>query len=356
MNSPVLVGLSGGVDSAVAASLLKRDGHSVQGAFMKNWDEDPETGFCSAFEDYEDANRIADQLGIELKTVSFVSEYWERVFADFLTGCEAGITPNPDVLCNREIKFRLFVDYASELGIQRIATGHYARVEPCTDGVGLFRPTDHSKDQTYFLNAVPRDRLSRCLFPLSTMTKSEVRDLARNLGLHVHQKPDSTGICFIGERRFSKFIGKYIAGEPGEIQSASGTLLGKHAGLALYTIGQRKGLAIGGRRDSDQSPWYVLEKVPERNLLVVTQDEADLASDGLAASHLNMLVDSTDWFEDCLAMVRYRQGPQPCNVEFTESGIEVRFDRPQRAITPGQYVVFYREDRCLGGARIDRAR
>ena len=349
------MGLSGGVDSAVAALSLKQSGYHVIGAFMKNWDEDDGTEYCTAIQDFEDAQRVADRLNVELKTINFAAEYWDRVFEEFLTGYREGITPNPDVLCNREIKFHLFLDFAEQFGAQRIAMGHYARGEKASDGFGLYRARDLDKDQTYFLHAVPRHRLARCVFPLANMTKTEVRAVARKHGLHICDKPDSTGICFIGERRFSDFIARYVDKPPGDIHNVEGAIIGRHAGLAKYTIGQRKGLAIGGRSDAQEAPWYVMEKHVDENVLVVTQDECELFAGGLVASQLNLLTDDTDWFQDCQAMIRYRQTPQSCRVRDSQDGIQVVFDDPQRAVTPGQYVVFYHDSRCLGGARITQA-
>ena len=351
----VLVGLSGGVDSAVAALLLKQSGCHVIGAFMKNWDEDDGTEYCTAVQDFEDAQRIADCLDVELRTISFAAEYWEQVFEEFLVGYREGITPNPDVLCNREIKFGLFLDFAERLGIQQIAMGHYARGESANDGFGLYRARDLDKDQTYFLHAVPRHRLAQCRFPLANMTKTEVRMIAREHGLHVHDKPDSTGICFIGERRFSDFIARYVDKPPGDIHNVKGTIIGRHEGLAKYTIGQRQGLKIGGRSDAREAPWYVMEKHLDENVLVVTQSECELFSSDLVASQLNLLTDDTDWFQDCQAMIRYRQTPQSCRVHESNNEFEVVFEAPQRAVAPGQYVVFYDSNRCVGGARIAQA-
>lgn len=352
----VVIGLSGGVDSAVAAMLLKREGYSVSGLFMKNWDEDDGTEFCTATNDYEDAQKIAEHLDIELDSISFSAEYWERVFTGLIDGYKCGLTPNPDVLCNREIKFGLFLDYVEQTSsASKIATGHYARRSGGTGGFSLFRARDKTKDQTYFLSCVARPRLSKCLFPLADKTKLQVRSLARCSGLHVHDKKDSTGICFIGERRFRDFLERYIRRTPGEIVDAQGRILGEHIGLSYYTHGQRKGLEVGGQKGALESPWYVLEKIEESNRLVVTQSQDDLMNDELRAADANWLVDDYTSFQRCKAVVRYRQEPSGCTLSLEDSGnLHVKFDEPQRAITPGQYVVLYEGEQCLGGARIEQ--
>lgn len=349
-----MVGLSGGVDSAVAALLLQRAGHQVCGLFMKNWDEDDGTDYCTAAEDYADAQKIAERIGIELDSINFAAEYWERVFAEFLRDYEAGYTPNPDVLCNREIKFGLFVDYVEQLGVRTIATGHYARGEGRDETFELFRAADLAKDQTYFLSCVPRLRLGQCLFPLANHTKTQVRQMAKCNGLHVSEKKDSTGICFIGERRFNELLERYIRHKPGEIVDAKGRILGEHIGLAYYTFGQRKGLAIGGKQDAREAPWYVMEKLEDSNRLVVTQNQNELMNYELEAIDVNWLVDDPSQHVNCQAMVRYRQPPAPCEYSIERNNIRIRFDSPQRAVTPGQFVVLYQDDKCLGGARISR--
>lgn len=350
----VVVGLSGGVDSAVAAMMLKRDGYSVSGLFMKNWDEDDGTEYCTATEDYEDAQRVAEKLDIPLDTISFSVEYWEKVFSGLIESYNSGLTPNPDILCNREIKFGLFLDYVEQSGDSHtIATGHYTRGEISGDGFSLHRARDKSKDQTYFLSYVDRKRLSRCLFPLAYKTKLQVRNLAQCNDLHVYNKKDSTGICFIGERRFRDFLERYIRRNPGEIVDTQGRVLGEHIGLSYYTFGQRKGLEVGGQRGALESPWYVLEKLEESNRLVVTQSQDELLNRELLARDVNWLVDEITPFLQCEAMVRYRQEPSPCHVSVNaDEGLQVKFDQPQRAITPGQFVALYDGDRCLGSARI----
>ena len=350
----VLVGISGGVDSAVAALLLKREGYRVTGAFMKNWDEDDGTEYCTAIADFEDAQRIAECLDIELVDINFAAEYWDRVFEVFLREYRACRTPNPDVLCNSEIKFGLFLDYAHSLGAAMIATGHYAgRSSPGND-FALLRPVDRQKDQTYFLQAVARERLDKCLFPLAELSKVEVRQLAKDYGFHVFDKKDSTGICFIGERRFRDFLNRYVPKKNGPIVDTNGVALGEHVGLAYYTLGQRQGIGLGGRRGSRQAAWYVSEKRVESNELVVTQNESDLMHRSLLATHANWLVDDPMRYSRCQAAVRYRQKAKPCGLKFTNGSVSVEFDMPQRAITPGQYVAFYDNDRCLGGALIER--
>ncbi|MFW6094612.1 MAG: tRNA 2-thiouridine(34) synthase MnmA [Pseudomonadota bacterium] len=364
----VIVGMSGGVDSSVAALLLKRAGYRVQGLFMKNWDEDDGTEYCTARADLEDARRVCERLDIPLHTANFAAEYWDNVFEHFLAEYAAGRTPNPDVLCNREIKFKQFADYALALGGDLIATGHYARgawpddadavqalaKDPEARSFRLLKGIDPGKDQSYFLLAVPRRQLARCLFPLGGMMKSDVRALAAREGLHNHRKKDSTGICFIGERRFRDFLQRYLPAQPGEIRDTGGRRLGEHLGLAYYTLGQRQGLGIGGRSGRAEAPWYVAGKDLEHNVLMVTQNPAELQSDTLVASSPNWLVPDPALPRRCTAKVRYRQGDQGCRVELRDDGqLRVVFDTPQRAVTPGQYVCFYDGDVCLGGALIE---
>jgi tRNA-specific 2-thiouridylase len=366
-DATVIVGLSGGVDSAVAALLLIRAGYRVRGLFMKNWDEDDGTEYCTARADLADAERVCEHLGIELHTANFAAEYWDNVFEYFLAEYRAGRTPNPDILCNREIKFKQFVDYASMLGADLIATGHYARgvwldgtepasalkADPSAAGFRLLKGVDPAKDQTYFLQAVPRAQLARCLFPLGALLKTEVREIARREGLHNHRRKDSTGICFIGERRFRDFLQRYLPVQPGPIVDASGHRLGEHQGLAYYTLGQRQGLGIGGIRGSVEAPWYVSAKDLAANTLIVTQDPADLETDWLTATGVNWLVEPTAATFEAAIRVRYRQADQAATIEQGgDGGLRIAFETPQRAVTPGQYVAIYRDDVCLGGAEI----
>jgi tRNA-specific 2-thiouridylase len=355
--SNVMVGLSGGVDSAVAALLLKQQGHDVSAIFMKNWDEDDEEDYCPAEQDLADARSIAGQLGIELHTVSFSSEYWSRVFAHFLAEYEAGRTPSPDIICNREIKFRAFLDYATRLGADFIATGHYARIEKDPD-VRLLKGVDEDKDQTYFLHTLDQEQLASSLFPLGGLKKQVVREIAKTAGFPVYAKKDRTGICFIGERRYSAFLAQYLKKNPGEIRTLDDEIIGQHDGLMFYTIGQRQGLGIGGRQNSSGDPWYVTGKDIGRNILRVAQgvNHPALFSQGLKASGQHWIagVVPGETFE-CCARIRHQQPLQDCMVTSSEQQCSVRFRNPQRAITPGQSVVFYRGDECLGGAVIETA-
>jgi len=353
----VVVGMSGGVDSSVAALLLKDQGYRVMGLFMKNWDEDDGTEYCTAATDLLDADQVCHRLGIELHTANFAAEYWDNVFQEFLREYAVGRTPNPDVLCNREIKFKQFVDYAKRLGADLIATGHYARTAELDDGrVVLKKGLDAAKDQSYFLQAVPITELARCLFPLGEMQKSEVRRIAEEAGFLNHRKKDSTGICFIGERRFADFLARYLPTDPGPIRDMEGFTLGEHRGLAYYTIGQRQGLGIGGRAGRAEAPWFVREKSLSSNTLVVTQKPADLEGAWLSVNELNWLVPEPGFPRNATAKIRYRQNDQPCRMAPRADGtLGVRFDQPQRAITPGQYVCFYDGDVCLGGGGIQAA-
>lgn len=358
--SKVVVGLSGGVDSSVAALRLKRAGYEVIGLFMKNWEEDDGTEYCTALADLADAQAVADRLAIPLETANFAAEYWDAVFEHFLTEYRAGRTPNPDVLCNREIKFNVFQDYAEALGAQWVATGHYADLGRLGSAPCLLRGADDNKDQSYFLHAVPGARFERCLFPLGPTTKPVIREEAAAAGLPTHAKKDSTGICFIGERRFNDFLSRYVQGTPGSVESVEGETLGTHQGLAFYTFGQRQGLGIGGRRDSDGTPWYVVEKDLARNVLLVAQghEHPALFHDELIAEALNWIGPPPELPLRCTAKIRYRQRDQACEVEALPGGrVRVRFAEAQRAVTPGQWVVFYAGRRCLGGGRIlERAR
>ena len=357
--SRVIVGLSGGVDSAVAAHRLLEQGYRVRALFMKNWEEDDAPGYCAAEEDLKDAAAVAERLGIELLTVNFSAEYWDRVFAYFLAEYRALRTPNPDVLCNREIKFRAFLDHALGLGAEWIATGHYARVSREGSLSHLRLAADADKDQTYFLHLLDQSQLARSLFPLADLTKDQVRSIARSLSLHNAAKRDSTGICFIGERRFQDFLARYLPGEPGPIQIPEGQVLGEHRGLAYYTIGQRQGLGIGGVAQTREAPWFVAAKDAVHNRLIVVQggDHPLLLARGLQALRPHWISGSAPGpvpFR-CLARLRHRQPLQPCTITGLRGATcEVRFDEPQRAVAPGQAVVFYLGDECLGGATIDR--
>lgn len=360
----VIVGLSGGVDSAVAAHLLLEQGYRVEALFMKNWEEDDAPGYCAAAADLADAGRVADRLGIRLHTVNFATEYWDRVFEYFLAEYRALRTPNPDVLCNKEIKFDAFLDHALALGATKIATGHYARVTEDECGAHLRLAADPDKDQTYFLHLLSQDQLRYALFPLADRTKAEVRALARRLGLPNAQKKDSTGICFIGERRFGDFLDRYLPRTPGPIVTPDGEHLGQHRGLAWYTIGQRQGLGIGGVAAHREAPWFVAAKRVEDNALVVVQggDHPLLYGRALTGEQLHWIAGQPPGHPPgkapfrCEARLRHRQPLQRCTiVGFDAQGCRVLFDEPQRAVTPGQSAVFYRGDECLGGCVVAAA-
>lgn len=352
----VVVGMSGGVDSAVAALLLKRQGHDVVGVFMKNWEEeDDETGVCTAASDFEDVKSVCAVIGIPYYTVNFARTYRDRVFSYFLEEYARGRTPNPDVLCNCEIKFRAFLDFAVSTGAETLATGHYARLDK-TDGVKLMRARDLSKDQTYFLAGLTQDQLKNAMFPIGELQKSEVRKLAQESGLSNAAKKDSTGICFIGERNFKQFLMQYLPAQPGDMVDETGRVIAKHDGLMYYTLGQRKGLGIGGRSDGSGESWFVIGKDLGRNLLIVQQGEQDeLFSLSLHAESINWIAGKppADQFA-CTAKFRYRQPDQAVRVRAEGAGAHVVFDAPQRAVTPGQWVVFYQGEECLGGGPIDR--
>jgi tRNA-specific 2-thiouridylase len=353
----VIVGLSGGVDSAVAALLLRDAGYDVQGLFMSNWEE--EDAYCTTAQDYQDARSVAAELGIVLHRVNFAEQYRAQVFAHFLAEYRAGRTPNPDVLCNREIKFGLCLDYAQRLGARRFATGHYARCVALEDGAALYQARDLGKDQSYFLHAVARERFAHVLFPLGELSKQQVRELARERGLPVHDKPDSTGICFIGERPFAQFLGRYLADAPGPIESIDGRLLGRHRGLPFYTLGQRAGLAIGGERGCAQEPWYVAHKDSARNALIVVQrhEQHRLEARAVATGPLNWLCAERRGSFDAAVKLRYRQPEQPARITLrADGGAWIEFESPQRAATPGQFAVLYRHGRCLGGGVVEQVR
>ena len=355
--TPVIAGLSGGVDSSVTALLLQRQGYQVSGLFMKNWEEDRDDGPCMWEEDVADALAVCDRLGIPLNTVDLTATYWQKVFEDFLSEYRAGRTPNPDILCNREIKFKAFLDHALAQGADRIATGHYARIEE-RDGLFLLRKgRDRNKDQSYFLYALGQRALSRALFPVGELEKPEVRRLAREAGLPTHDKKDSTGICFIGERRFREFLGQYLPAKKGEIHNTAGRCIGEHQGVSYYTLGQRQGLGIGGVRGAIEAPWYVLAKDIPNNVIIAGQghDHPWLFSQTLTATQLNWIDGQAPALPlRCHAKTRYRQTDQACEIRpVGDACCEVLFEQPQWAVTPGQSVVFYQGDICLGGGIID---
>ena len=356
-HTKVIVGMSGGVDSSVAALLLLRQGYQVEGLFMKNWDEDDGTEYCTARQDMADAQAVCDRLGIRLHGANFAAEYWDNVFEHFLTEYQAGRTPNPDILCNREIKFKAFLDYALALGADRIATGHYARIRSEDGQAQLLKGLDAGKDQSYFLHAVDGSQLARSLFPVGELEKSEVRRIAREAGLDTHDKKDSTGICFIGERRFKDFLQRYLPAQPGRIEDLEGNDLGEHLGLMYHTIGQRQGLGIGGVKGSDGEPWYVVDKDLARNVLRVAQ-----GTNHLALFRQGLILSEPHWISGqppalparLMAKTRYRQPDQSCTLSQRDDGRwQVLFDQPQRAITPGQSTVFYSGEHCLGGGVIE---
>jgi tRNA-specific 2-thiouridylase len=352
----VIVGMSGGVDSSVSALLLMQEGYQVEGLFMKNWDEDDGTEYCTAMDDLADAAAVSQKLGIYLHTANFASEYWDNVFEHFLAEYKAGRTPNPDILCNREIKFKAFLDYALVLGADYIATGHYTRRRDDEYGTQLLKGLDANKDQSYFLHAVGSKQLSKTLFPVGELEKPAVRALAEEHGLITHNKKDSTGICFIGERRFKDFLQQYLPAKPGRIENLDGMDMGQHSGLMYHTIGQRQGLGIGGVKGGGDDPWYVVDKDLERNVLLVTQGSQHpaLFKQGLKLGEIHWIGGhSPDLPYSCKAKTRYRQSDQDCIIHAAENGFEVHFREPQRAITPGQSVVFYLQDICLGGGVIE---
>ncbi|MSS76164.1 MAG: tRNA 2-thiouridine(34) synthase MnmA [Methyloglobulus sp.] len=358
MPKHIVVGMSGGVDSSVTALLLLEQGHQVTGLFMKNWEEDDGTEYCTAMQDLADAQQVCDKLDIELKTINFAAEYWDEVFEVFLSEFQAGRTPNPDILCNKYVKFKAFLDCAiQDMGADYIATGHYARVSEKDGEYFLLKGLDPDKEQSYFLYTLKQRELAQTLFPIGQLHKKEIRQLAQQAGFANCRKKDSTGICFIGERKFKEFLQRYLPAQPGEMRSPEGRLIGKHQGLMYYTLGQRQGLGIGGVKDAPDEPWYVLDKNLENNILIVGQghDHPLMLHNTLEASRL-------DWCNnkpltqaiECAAKTRYRQVDQACRVEpLGEDRCQVIFDEPQRAITPGQSVVFYQGEICLGGGVIE---
>lgn len=354
----VILGLSGGVDSAVSALLLKKQGHDVTAVFMKNWDDDDDEDYCPAEQDLADARAICEQLDIELLTTSFSAEYWDRVFRYFLDEYQANRTPNPDIICNREIKFGAFLDYAKQKGADCIATGHYACISS-NGSYQLLMGKDTGKDQTYFLHTLDQAQLGKALFPVGEIEKTEVRKLAARNDLPVFDKKDSTGICFIGERKFNDFLARYLKKNPGEIRSQNGQLQGQHDGLMFYTIGQRQGLGIGGKKDASGEPWYVYAKEPATNTLRVVQgvNHPALFSQQLEAESLHWISGAApDLAKEYTARIRHQQPVQACTFRLTsENECNVTFNTPQRAITPGQSIVFYDGRVCLGGGVINRS-
>jgi tRNA-specific 2-thiouridylase len=362
-NQRVVVGLSGGVDSAVSAHLLKEQGYEVIGIFMKNWEDDDNGEYCSSNIDFVDAAAVADVLGIEIEHVNFAAEYKDRVFAEFLREYQAGRTPNPDILCNAEIKFKAFLDHAMRLGAEKIATGHYARVRlnEATGKHELLKGLDPLKDQSYFLHRLNQAQLSKTLFPVGELPKTEVRRIAAEIGLPNAKKKDSTGICFIGERPFRDFLNRYIAKEPGPIKDPNGRTIGKHVGLSFYTLGQRQGLGIGGvkakgaqKGGNEHEPWFVARKDMDKNTLWVVQghDHPWLLSPSLRAEDLSWVVGEAPQVTDIAAKTRYRQADAPCTLQTDATGITLRFAEPQWAVTPGQSAVLYDGEVCLGGGVI----
>ncbi|UTW45814.1 tRNA 2-thiouridine(34) synthase MnmA [bacterium SCSIO 12696] len=352
----VIVGMSGGVDSSVSALLLKQQGYEVAGLFMKNWDEDDGTEYCTAKADLEDAQAVCNKIGIPLHTVNFAAEYWDNVFEYFLAEYQAGRTPNPDILCNREIKFKVFLEYAQVLGADLIATGHYVRRADSDGHAQLLKGLDGNKDQSYFLYAVGEDAFAKTLFPVGELAKPEVRRLAEEYDLITHNKKDSTGICFIGERRFKDFLEQYLPAQPGNIEDPDGRVIGQHSGLMYHTMGQRQGLGIGGTKTGTEAPWYVAGKDLERNVLIAVQgsDHPLLFHNSLVANQLNWINGKPQQTNfRCHAKTRYRQSDQACTVTLVGDSCQVVFDQPQRAVTPGQSLVLYQGDHCLGGGIIE---
>lgn len=360
-NKKVVLGMSGGVDSSVAAILLKEQGYDVIGVFMKNWEEKDDNGICLSEEDYKDVIAVAEQLEIPYYSVNFVKEYWDKVFTYFLNEYKRGRTPNPDVMCNKEIKFRAFLDYAMKIGADYVATGHYARIiHEEKDGnikSVMLRGVDDNKDQTYFLCQLNQEQLEKVLFPLGNYTKPQIREIAEKYNLKTAKKKDSTGICFIGERNFNEFLSKYLPAKKGNIVNTEGKILGRHNGLMYYTIGQRKGIGIGNTKEGTGEPWFVVDKDLEKNELIVTQgDNSVLYSKGLIATDFNFInKDEITFPLNCTVKYRYRQDDSKTVInKLNENEYEVIFDKPQKAVTLGQIVVAYNGEKCLGGGVIDK--
>ena len=353
-----MVAMSGGVDSSVSALLLQRQGLDIAGMFMKNWEEDDRYGECSAAEDAADARAVTESMGLHLHTRNFATEYWENVFEEFLSEYRAGRTPNPDILCNREIKFKTFLEHAEQLGADRIATGHYVRSDYKDGKHRLLRGVDHNKDQSYFLYAVGHQQLAKTLFPVGELEKPKVRELAEQAGFNVFDKKDSTGICFIGERNFTAFLSEYLPAQPGEIRTTDDRVIGEHQGVVFHTLGQRQGLRIGGVKGYPEAPWYVLHKDLENNVLYVGQDHEHpwMLSTRLEASQLAWVSGTAPESGSSLtAKVRYRQQDQVVSIEQIDANrMQLKFQRAQRAVTPGQSVVLYDGDVCIGGGIIEK--
>lgn len=352
----IVVGLSGGVDSAVSAYLLKKQGHDVSGIYMQNWETDNDDPYCSAEQDLSDAKAVADTLDIPFHTINFVKDYWDNVFQYCLDEFAAGHTPNPDIWCNKEIKFKVFLEYALKMGADYLATGHYVRKAEKNHKFTLLKGLDGNKDQSYFLYTLQQEQLRHALFPVGELEKTEVRRIADEIGLPNAKKKDSTGICFIGERKFTDFLKEFLLAQPGDIKTPEGKLLGKHNGLMFYTLGQRKGLNIGGQKQAEQDAWYVLDKDISNNVLIVGQGHNHplLYQSELTCGDVHWVAGYTpDMPLQCKAKTRYRQADQTCTVtELKDTQLKVNFAQPQRAITPGQSVVFYQDDICLGGGII----
>lgn len=353
----IIVGMSGGVDSSVAALLLKEQGHHIEGVFMKNWEEDDTDTFCPASQDMEDAQRVCDQLQIPLHRVNFAEEYWERVFTDFLDEYKAGRTPNPDILCNKEIKFKAFLNYARQRGADYIATGHYACCTFTNNQFHLMKGLDTGKDQSYFLYTLTQEQLSQSVFPIGELNKNTVRELAHKAGFQNHAKKDSTGICFIGEKKFKTFLNEYLPAKPGDIVTTEGIVIGKHDGLMFYTVGQRQGLKIGGLKNATEAAWYVVNKNTESNTLIVAQGQNHpaLYTPSLMTREIHWIQGTSPKFPlKAFAKTRYRQADQACVIhQLDEKQYKIDFMEPQRAVTPGQSVVFYQGNECLGGGVIE---